>query len=260
MMTNINGVDLYYKQSGHGYCRVLLLHGWGCDSGIFHGIAEVLSKNACVMMIDFPGHGQSARPPEPWSVSDFSRTVYQLICQTEFGPTHIIAHSFGARIALYLAAHYPEVINRIIITGGAGIRKPLSKTDVFTRYKFGLVKRITHGMKRYNIFGQLAEWLLKKASMKYGSKDYNALDAEMKKTFVNIVNDDLTPLLAKIHTPSLLIWGDKDTETPLWMGELMAKEMKDAALIVFHGAGHFAFLDDCRRFNIITNNFLVEGA
>ena len=43
----------------------------------------------------------------------------------------------------------------------------------------------------------------------------------MRKTFVNVVNQDLTPLLSGIKNDTLLIWGDKDTATPLEYAKLM---------------------------------------
>lgn len=61
----------------------------------------------------------------------------------------------------------------------------------------------------------------------------------MRKTFVNVVNQDLTPLLSGIKNDTLLIWGDKDTATPLEYAKLMEKKMPNAGLAVLEGAGHF---------------------
>ena len=75
----------------------------------------------------------------------------------------------------------------------------------------------------------------------------------MRKTFVKVVSEDLYPLLPSVKAPTLLIWGGADTETPLWMGQTMEKEMPDAGLVVFEGASHFrifggmaAFCADCQ--------------
>lgn len=76
----------------------------------------------------------------------------------------------------------------------------------------------------------------------FGSKDYNALDADMRQTFSKVVNHDLAPLLKEIHQPTLLVWGDQDTETPLWMGQQMEKEIPDAGLVILEGGTHFAYL------------------
>lgn len=73
-----------------------------------------------------------------------------------------------------------------------------------------------------------------------------------------MINQDLTPCLSQIHQPTLLLWGDADTETPLWMGQQMAQTIPDAALIPLEGGSHFAYLEQAARFNAIVRNFLLE--
>lgn len=63
---------------------------------------------------------------------------------------------------------------------------------------------------------------------KYGSRDYAALSPEMRKTFVKVVGYDQSALLSHIKNPTLLIWGDRDTETPLWMGQQMERKLPTA--------------------------------
>ena len=80
-------------------------------------------------------------------------------------------------------------------------------------------------MKQARIFGSLPDKAEDALRKKYGSRDYNALDAEMRKTFVKVINQDLTPCLSKIKQPTLLIWGETDTATPLADGQRMEKEI-----------------------------------
>ena len=64
------------------------------------------------------------------------------------------------------------------------------------------------------------------------------------------INEDLTNLLPKIKQEVLLIWGDKDTATPLSDAKLMEKSIPHNGLVVLEGAGHYSFLDRaaiCRR-------------
>ena len=93
---------------------------------------------------------------------------------------------------------------------------------------------------------------------KFGSRDYNALDAEMRQTFVKVISQDLTPYLPRIQQPTLLLWGTEDTETPLWMGQEMERSIPDAALIPLEGGSHFAYVEQPARFNAIVRKFLVE--
>ena len=105
-----------------------------------------------------------------------------------------------------------------------------------------------------------AEKMEEKLRQKYGSRDYNALDEEMRKTFVKIVSRDLTDCYPKIRASTLLVWGDADTETPLWMGRKMEQLIPDAGLAVLEGGSHFAYLEQNTRFNLIAQHFLKEEA
>ena len=58
---------------------------------------------------------------------------------------------------------------------------------------------------------------------------------------------------------TLLIWGSADTETPLWMGQAMEKEIPDAGLVVLEGGTHFAFLEQWQRFVLIVKQFFLGG-
>jgi len=78
----------------------------------------------------------------------------------------------------------------------------------------------------------------------------------MKKTFVNIISEDLSPLLKNIACPTLIIFGKDDKETPLYMAKKLNKKIKDSALIVFENCGHFAYLEDFYRFVAISKSFL----
>ena len=79
----------------------------------------------------------------------------------------------------------------------------------------------------------------------------------MKKTFVKVVSEDLSPLLPRIQASTLLVWGEKDTETPLWMGQKMEKDIPDAGLVIFEGDDHFAYLHQWSRFVAIVRTFLT---
>ena len=89
-----------------------------------------------------------------------------------------------------------------------------------------------------------------------GSADYNAASEVMKKTLVNVVNEDLTDLMPNVKCPALLIWGRLDTATPLSDGQTMERLMPEGALVVLENAGHFSFLDQSAQFLRILASFL----
>ena len=256
MFITAKGVNIYYEQSGVGK-DVLLLHGWGCSAKHFAQIFQDLARDYRVTVIDFPAHGQSGRPPEPWGVPDFAACVKDLMEQLDIAPCDIIAHSFGGRVALWLAANEPHLVNRLVITGGAGIKKPQTEEAKKRSEEYKKKKEKLLGLTKLPLVGGMAQKSLKALQEKYGSADYNALDDEMKKTFVKVISEDLSPLLPKIQASTLLIWGENDTETPLWMGQKMEREIKDAGLVIFENDDHFAYLRQWPRFVAVVRAFLT---
>ena len=96
MTETINQSEIYYDLAGEGSRRVLLLHGWGCDHSLMKPVADSLKNDFRILMPDFPGHGQSPEPPEPWGVSDYAGQIVELMHQLDFVPSAVIAHSFGS--------------------------------------------------------------------------------------------------------------------------------------------------------------------
>lgn len=257
MRLTANQVEIHCEQMGESGKNVLLLHGWGCSAQHFSQIAQDLARDYRVTVIDFPAHGESGRPPEPWGVSDFARCVKDLMGQLALAPCDIIAHSFGGRVALYLAANDPELVNRLVLTGCAGLKKPQTEEQKKRSEAYQKKKKSLMGLTKLPLVGAVAQKSLKALQEKYGSADYNALDDEMKKTFVKVISEDLRPLLPKIQASTLLIWGENDQDTPLWMGQAMEREIKDAGLVVFENDDHFAYLRQWPRFVAVVRAFLT---
>ena len=88
-----------------------------------------------------------------------------------------------------------------------------------------------------------ADGLRERYNRRYGSADYQNASPVMRQTLVKAVNQDLLEAAERVSVPTILIWGDEDRETPLWMGRKLEAAIPDAALIVHEGAGHYAYLD-----------------
>lgn len=256
MYFDSHGDLLYYERVGDGK-PLLLLHGWGCRGNIFSALINDFAPRMRVYFVDFPGHGNSPEPRTAWSVSEYMEQIHAFIQHAQIQGTDIIAHSFGGRVAILLAATYPEDVGKIVLTGAAGLRaKPAKKRTVKQRVYRVLRNIVDNGLTR-KLCPKAAAKLKESLIMRFGSPDYRALSPNMRGTFNRVILQDLGGYLPKISAPTLLIWGEDDTETPLWMGERMEKEIPDAALIRFSGAGHFAFAEKYAQFRNIVENFLL---
>jgi len=258
MEMHLSGVNMHYELSGSGEKRVVLLHGWGCSGELMKNVGEHLAKDMTVLAVDFPAHGKSSQPPEPWGVPEFAACLKELLIRLDFLPCSVIAHSFGGRVTIELASADEKLFERIILTGAAGIRKKADDKSAQRTSAYKQLKSLVELARRCRIFGTLPDKWQESLIQKYGSKDYAALSPDMRKTFVKVVNYDQSEKLSAIKNSTLLVWGDKDTETPLWMGQQMEKSIPDSALIVLDGETHFAYLEQVGRFNAIARSFLVE--
>ena len=90
------------------------------------------------------------------------------------------------------------------------------------------------------------------------STDYLNASEEMRATFRLVIGQDLTDRLPRIKATTLLVWGEQDGDTPLWMAHRMEELIPDAGLAVFEGAGHYSYADDPVRFGSVARLFLCE--
>jgi pimeloyl-ACP methyl ester carboxylesterase len=87
------------------------------------------------------------------------------------------------------------------------------------------------------------------------SQDYRDAGS-LRPILVKVVNEDLAPLLVDVRSSTLLIWGTEDDAVPVAHARRMEAGIPDAGLVLFEGAGHFAYLDDPARFCRVARHFL----
>lgn len=262
MQLDIMGAEVDVTCAGDTGRGVLFLHGWGCSAQMMAQAQCVLAPKMRTAAIDFPGHGKNGKaapPPCPWGVEQYMEMTAQVIRALDLAPCDIVAHSFGCRVAILLASTYPELVGRMVLTGAAGIKKPASGKATAKQRTYKALRGAMNLMEKTNLFGSLPEKGREALVQRFGSPDYRALTPEMRKTFNRVIALDLTEQLAHIKAPTLLFWGEEDTETPLWMGRVMEEKIPDAGLVIERGTGHFAYLERAQVFDRILQNFLVEG-
>lgn len=249
----IENITMHYEQEGEGK-DVLLLHGWGANAQTMRPILDALKDEFRVTAIDFPGFGKSSEPPDSFGVPEFTEMIYKFIRQLGLKKPNIICHSFGGRVCILLSAEHPEIVDKIVFTNSAGIRKKRTLKYYCKVYSYKISKRVAK-VKIIKFLLHLAGFDIDKSVKNAGSKDYKALSGAMKKIFVRVVNQDLKGYLRHIKSPSLLIWGENDNETPVYFGEIMEKEIPDAGLVVLKGAGHYSYLDNLPKYIKIVRTF-----
>ena len=259
MFVEAGGTKVFCDILGESGSKVLLLHGWGCDSSFMASPAEALKAEHRVLRIDFPGFGQSGRPPEPWGVPEYAACLKEVLEKLDFVPCAAVGHSFGCRVLAWAGSEWPGLFTKLVFTGAAGLRKEPDEAARKRAAEFRRKKELLQNIRKLPGLRSVGEKMEENLRRKYGSADYNALDGEMRKTFVKVINQDLRDRYPRLTPSTLLLWGDADTETPLWMGQEMEKLIPDAGLAVLEGGTHFAYLEQASRFNTIVQHFLSEA-
>jgi pimeloyl-ACP methyl ester carboxylesterase len=233
---------------------VLLLHGWGGRIESMQPVAEALSaKGYFVHNLDLPGFGRSDLPPmtpEAWNVPDYARFVAHYLDSVALKPVNVIGHSFGGRISIVLGADYPQYIDKIVLTDSAGVLTPLSTSGVVRQGVINVGKKLLSLPGLKSLEPGLRSWFREQ----YGTDDYKNAGA-VEPIFRRVIAEDAVPFAARIKAPTLLIWGDQDDATPLWQGQLLEKTIADSGLVVFQGAGHFAYQERLPDFVRIVDTF-----
>ena len=203
MIKKIDNISVNYTDEGEGDV-VLLLHGWGANITLYRGIMQTLAQGKRVIALDMPGFGKTSEPAEPWCVDDYVDFVLKFIASFDLKKLSIVVHSFGGRVGIKIAAKYGYLLNKLVLVDSAGI-KPRRGAVYYAkilRHKLLTKLKITH---------------------ESGSEDYKKMCGTMRETFKNIVNEDLSGILQRITVPTLIIWGNKDEETPISMARKLKK-------------------------------------
>lgn len=244
----INDIKINYKTTGEGQ-DVLLLHGWGCSLEIWKTLQSQLEQKYRVTSIDFPGFGKSDEPKTVWGVEEYTQCTEKLIETLNLKNPVLIGHSFGGRVSILLSSRN-DYVKKVILTDAAGIKPQNTKISV---------SRVFSKMKKLStkIIGEKAtEKLVKPFANSLASEDYKNASGMMKEILKKVVDEDLQHVMPNIKASTLLIWGEKDTATPVSDAKIMESLIPDTGLIVFPGCTHYSFLENPGYYYTIVDNFL----
>lgn len=253
------GQDVSWQKFGSGK-PLLILHGWGSSSKVMQNPAKNFEAAHECYLIDFPGFGESPEPKESWAVGNYAELVKSFI-HHEINPGNkidLIVHSYGCRVALKLLSDnsISSTIDKVLITGGAGLKPKRKASYYFRKYAAKTLKlpfQILPGSLRDTGLKYLRQTSVWKS---LGSSDYQKLSGVMRETFVKSVTEFFDDVLPAIDHEILLLWGRDDQATPLEQGKRLEKGLKNSALVVIDEAGHYSFLDQPGKFNAIAKAFL----
>ncbi|MCH5230315.1 MAG: alpha/beta hydrolase [Muribaculaceae bacterium] len=246
----IQGIKVNYNETGNpDGSPVILLHGWGCNFTTVRSIAASLEDGMRVISIDLPGHGKSEEPKNVWGTKDFANLIKLFCRELNITNPSLIGHSFGGRTSIFYASENP--VNKLVLVDSAGVTPRRSLKYYYKVYSYKVLKKLS----LIFLGEEKGRKLIEKSLKTHGSADYQAASPKMRAIMSKCVNEDLRNIMPQIKAPTLLVWGEEDTATPLSDAKIMENKIPDTGLVSFPNCGHYSFLDNPYQFKAVIRSF-----
>jgi pimeloyl-ACP methyl ester carboxylesterase len=230
----VRDVDLEFVRRGNGPPLVFLhgFHPLGRDSRLL----EVLSRQATVLAPSHPGFGGSPRPNDFDTVYDLVHLYCEFLDGLPDGKFTLVGTSFGGWLAAEIAAACAHRLDRLVLIDALGIKLSDRETpdilDVFNTHPDIVRRRSWHDPDRaapdFNAMPDEAltrharDW---EAVCLYGWEPY-------------MYNPRLKRWLARIASPTLVLWGAADGVVSPDYGRGYAALIPNARFALIEAAGH----------------------
>lgn len=252
MIVAVNAPVLNTQKIGSQGHPIIVMHGWGQSLHSMKALGELLGKTYQVHLIDLPGFGLSSAPADDWDTQEYAECIYRYIKDNALEKVDLLGHSFGGRVAIRLTSKHPDVVRSMILVNSGGLKRTLSGKRKWRAKYIGLLSKTIKQIDK--TFGSkiFENWFVPR----FASIDYRNAGG-LRNILVKVVNEDVTEDAQRIKNPCFILWGEKDTETPLESGERFHALITGSQFVVLPGKDHFPFLGDgahlCARYIL---NFL----
>jgi pimeloyl-ACP methyl ester carboxylesterase len=215
--------------------QLVILPGWGGSHKTWAAFCDKAKKQFdTVTVIDLPCFGNELCPTEVWGVAEYADFVRNRLLKKSYTHVTLLGHSFGGQVAAYFVAHHPEVCETLVLSGAAVYRPKNS----LRRILFGIVAKLGKIILKLPILRTYEKQAKRILYRSADSPDYEKTSGIQKNIFKKVIREDISHLLKKIKIPTLVVWGSRDTYTPLRFGKKIAKNMPNATLNIIDGGTH----------------------
>jgi len=208
--------------------RIYILHGWTYNLDKWQKITEMLKKSGFEpVLLKVPGLTQDSE--KSWTISQYVTWLESELSQ-EVKPITLLGHSNGGRIALHYAIKNPGRIKQLFLLDAAGVYH----NDLKIRTKRLVFKNLAKIGKRVKDVPMLRAGVYKLAR----ETDYRDAPEHMRTTMAQMIESDHTLNIHDITVPTVIIWGEHDTVTPLKDARILHKAIEHSKLYVIPSARH----------------------
>jgi pimeloyl-ACP methyl ester carboxylesterase len=247
----IQGDNLAYQEHGIGP-PLVLIHGLGASRFTWRYLIGPLAHQRKVIAVDLKGFGESPKPQDGrYSVYDQAAHVIHLIKRLDLKNITLIGHSFGGGVALAAALRLieePERLDCLILLSTVAYEQrfptfvrllrapligPMLARLVPASYQVRWVLRQAYYDKKRIEEPAVATYT---AALRLpGARQ--ALIATARQ-IVPVDLDELIKHYPSLAVPNLILWGRKDTITPLSIGKRIHRALPESTLAIINDTGH----------------------
>jgi pimeloyl-ACP methyl ester carboxylesterase len=255
-LVRANGLEIAYNRVGDGP-PLIFVHGAAEDGRVWQPQLAALSDEFTVVAWDEPGAGRSSDVPADFALADYADCLSALIDALALGPAHVAGLSWGGTVVQELYRRRPELAATLILVDTyAGWKGSLPEAEVNTRVE-GVRQLLAARAVEFDptlpgLFSgdPPAEFVPLLEEM--------AADVRPQSLRVQLflmAETDQRDLLPTIAVPTLLIWGELDTRSPLSVARRFEQAIPNAKLVLIPDAGHVSNLEQPERFNEAVREF-----
>jgi len=222
---------------------LVFLHGWMQDGKSFEKIFEILEENNIpYISLDLPGFGRSALKHDNMTIEEYGDGVIRFMEKLQLDKPTLVGHSFGGRISIYLGSFYTN-LSQIVLIGSAGVTTPMNPL------RLAIVKT-GKALLSLPWLGKLKD----RAKSSISSTDYKSA-GKMEKIFRNAISNDLRKYMKDISYPTLMIWWDRDDQTPVSEGEIIHKHIQNSEFHILKWS-HFVHQEKAKEITPMILKFI----
>ena len=228
---------IYYQVTGEGE-PIILIHGLSGSSRWWVRNVPALAMHYQVYLIDLPGFGSMHRYSGRFLLNEVAAYIVTWMEALGIRQAHLVGHSMGGYICMWIAAHKPDLVKRLVLVSPAGI----------PRYR--------------SILGYAVPLLVSTRYLTpafFTILAYDALRAgpiTLLQAAQDLLTKDLRDSLQDITAPTLLVWGENDILVPPSLGDILHREIAHSRLLIVKRAAHVSMFDRSEQFNAAVLKFL----
>lgn len=233
---------LVYFAAGDGP-PLVFLHGVGDHAGSWHAVAPAFADAHRVVLVDLPGHGESAPQEGDLPMATVVAGAERLLREvTADRPAVVVGNSMGAWIATLLAHRHPESVARLVLTSGGALPGDPGAPSLMPTTR----EQAAYLMSYLRDPGApaLPDWLLDDLVRQVASGPLSRLMRDLP----GLVGHLLVGRLGEIRTPVDLLWGASDRLMTLAYAERLAAQLPAARLTPVERCGHVPQLECPERY------------